>query len=329
MNSMQKPLVSVIMPAYNAEKYISKAIASVQQQTIENWELIVIDDCSGDGTAEVVAGFAQADSRIRFLKNEQNSGVARTRNRGIEVCTGEYVAFLDSDDIWHPEKLECQIKCLQENNGDLSYTSYSIVDHMGKQQCPEVQRFPLTQHTGTHENEQQGQADTGDDVRVGHGDIREAQHQLAHFGLQPVDADGCHGAECYGNAGRQQGDQNRVAQQAQQILVPEQFHILLQRKALKLGDILAGIERGNDQHSHGDIQEDKDQDGNETICFLHTTTPSSSPPKRFMIPVHTKTSAISTRLRAAPKWGLLPCLNHFSMMSPIKMVSGLPSFWEM
>ena len=135
MNSMQKPLVSVIMPAYNAEKYISKAIASVQQQTIENWELIVIDDCSGDGTAEVVAGFAQADSRIRFLKNEQNSGVARTRNRGIEVCTGEYVAFLDSDDIWHPEKLECQIKCLQENNGDLSYTSYSIVDHMGKQQC--------------------------------------------------------------------------------------------------------------------------------------------------------------------------------------------------
>lgn len=135
MSCTQMPLISVIMPAYNAEKYIGKAIQSVQVQTYENWELIVVDDSSTDGTEAVVSRFAQTDSRIRLIKNERNSGVARTRNHGMRLCEGEYVAFLDSDDLWHPQKLEIQVKRLREMEADLVYTSYRIVDALGNKQC--------------------------------------------------------------------------------------------------------------------------------------------------------------------------------------------------
>ena len=95
-------------------------------------------------------------------------------------------------------------------------------------------------------------------------------------------------------------------------------------------DILAGIEGGHHQHDHGDIQEDEHQNGEDAVCLLHAMTPpSSSAPKRFMMPVQTNTSSISTRLRAAPRLGLLPCLNWRSMTSPMSTVSVPPSFWEM
>lgn len=103
------PLVSVIMPAYNAEKYIEEAVSSVLSQTYKNWELLILDDCSSDCTAEIAEYFASLDTRIRLLRNPQNMGVAKTRNRGFDIAKGEWIALLDSDDVWHSDKLEKQL----------------------------------------------------------------------------------------------------------------------------------------------------------------------------------------------------------------------------
>lgn len=126
------PLISVIMPAYNAERFIEEAIRSVAEQTVTDWELLVIDDGSRDGTCAVVEQLAKTDSRIRLLRNEENMGVARTRNRGFSVCTGRYVALLDSDDVWHSHKLERQLAQMQNSGADLSYCSYAIIDAEGE-----------------------------------------------------------------------------------------------------------------------------------------------------------------------------------------------------
>lgn len=125
---LKQPLVSVIMPAYNAEKYIEKAIMSVVNQTYTNWELIVIDDGSKDSTSEIVEKLAKKDKRITFYANERNMGVARTRNRGFDLAKGEYVALLDSDDIWLEEKLEKQIGVAQKTGVDIIYCSYGMID---------------------------------------------------------------------------------------------------------------------------------------------------------------------------------------------------------
>ena len=149
-------------------------------------------------------------------------------------------------------------------------------------------------------------------------------------GLEPVDAHRGHGAEDRGDAAGQDGDQQGVAQQGQQALVFEQLRILPEGEALELGQVLAGVEGGYHQHRHRQVQEDEDQDGEDPIGPFHTTTlPSSSLPKRFMMPVHTNTRTMSTRLRAAPIFGSLACLNSRSITSPISTVSVLPSFWEM
>lgn len=121
------PLVSIIMPAYNAQAYVEESIDSVLQQTFQDWELFVIDDCSSDGTFAKAERVAQKDSRIRVLRNEINSGVAKTRNRGIDLSKGAYIAFLDSDDVWHPEKLQRQLEKLAETNADIGYCSYAII----------------------------------------------------------------------------------------------------------------------------------------------------------------------------------------------------------
>lgn len=126
------PLVSVIMPAYNAETYVEEAIGSVLKQTLRDWELFVIDDCSSDGTYTKAEEIARGDSRISVLRNEVNSGVAKTRNRGIELARGAYIAFLDSDDVWHPEKLQRQLEKMAETNAEIGYCSYAIIDADGK-----------------------------------------------------------------------------------------------------------------------------------------------------------------------------------------------------
>lgn len=127
--------VSVIMPAYNAERYIEAAIRSVMAQTCPDWELIVIDDCSQDATAAVVERLAREDGRITLLHNEVNMGVAKTRNRGLDLCRGSYAALLDSDDLWYPEKLARQVELARETGADLVYCSYAIVDENGRKKC--------------------------------------------------------------------------------------------------------------------------------------------------------------------------------------------------
>jgi len=105
---MKKPLVSIMMPAYNAGKYIRRAIESVLAQTYENWELIIIDDCSTDNTYEIAASYK--DPRIRILRHEQNMGVGSSRNDALSASRGQWVAVLDADDEWLPQRLERLIK---------------------------------------------------------------------------------------------------------------------------------------------------------------------------------------------------------------------------
>lgn len=123
-------LVSVIMPSWNTSNFIAESIQSVIDQTYENWELIIVDDCSTDNTDEVVAGFT--DKRIRYFKNEKNSGAALSRNRALREARGEWIAFLDSDDIWSPEKLEHQINFMNKHGYTLSYTEYEKIDEESK-----------------------------------------------------------------------------------------------------------------------------------------------------------------------------------------------------
>lgn len=126
---MEKGLVSIIMPSYNTAPYIKETIQSVLDQTYQNWELIIVDDCSTDNTDEVVASIK--DERIRYLKNEKNSGAAVSRNRALREAKGRWVAFLDSDDLWMPEKLEKQIFFMEKNGYSFSYTNYEEIDVEG------------------------------------------------------------------------------------------------------------------------------------------------------------------------------------------------------
>ena len=122
-------LVSIIMPSYNTASYIADSVKSVLDQTYKNWELIIVDDCSSDDTLSVVSRFT--DERIKFFRNENNSGAALTRNRALREAKGKWIAFLDSDDLWHPEKLEKQIGFMEKNGFHFSYTAYTEIDENG------------------------------------------------------------------------------------------------------------------------------------------------------------------------------------------------------
>jgi teichuronic acid biosynthesis glycosyltransferase TuaG len=125
---MSDDLVSIIMPAYNAEKYIAASIESVLAQTFSDWELIVVDDGSTDSTATVVQEFATSDPRVRYIFQE-NGRLGKARNTGISNSTGRLIAFLDSDDLWLPTKLEVQTRAMAENNADVVYSkSYVFCD---------------------------------------------------------------------------------------------------------------------------------------------------------------------------------------------------------
>ena len=122
-------LVSVITPSYNSEKYIGKTIESVISQTYSNWEMIICDDCSKDRTEAIVKSYK--DDRIKFIRNEKNSGAAYSRNNAIRAAKGQYIAFVDSDDLWLPDKLEKQINFMQENDIAFSYTYYDQINEHG------------------------------------------------------------------------------------------------------------------------------------------------------------------------------------------------------
>ena len=121
-------LVSVVMAAFNSEHYIAAAIQSVLCQSYQQWELLVVDDASSDRTPDIVAECARKDARIRLLRQKQNAGPAYTRNVAIKEAGGRFIAFLDSDDIWLPNKLERQITVMQESGAVLSFTAYRKID---------------------------------------------------------------------------------------------------------------------------------------------------------------------------------------------------------
>lgn len=118
--------VSIIMPAYNVAGFITKTIESVLSQSFSNWELIIVNDCSTDSTANVIAVYLK-DSRIKLINNVRNLGGAGSRNVAIEAASGRYLAFLDADDIWTPNKLEKQIAYMNENNLGFSFSGYSTM----------------------------------------------------------------------------------------------------------------------------------------------------------------------------------------------------------
>ncbi len=123
---LQDSPVSVIIPAYNTAKFISKAVESVLAQSYKNFELIVIDDGSTDETVASVQKYQKADKRVKLLQNRKNLGSACARNRGIRAAQGRYIAFLDSDDTWRPDKLKKQVAFMQKNSSPLSFTSYEV-----------------------------------------------------------------------------------------------------------------------------------------------------------------------------------------------------------
>ncbi|WP_425998096.1 glycosyltransferase family 2 protein [Caulobacter sp. DWR1-3-2b1] len=126
---MNQKLVSVVIPTYNDSNYIRDTISSITEQTYKNIEIIFIDDCSSDDTVREI--ISSGDSRIVLIKNDNNSGPAVSRNKGVLAASGDYIAFCDSDDLWHPEKLEKQIYAMEKNDWIFTYTLFNIVDEFG------------------------------------------------------------------------------------------------------------------------------------------------------------------------------------------------------
>lgn len=125
--------VSIIMPTWNCVRYISSTIMSVMKQTYTNWEILVQDDCSTDNTKMVVEALMEIESRIKYASNYKNCGAALTRNNALQRADGKWIAFLDSDDLWEPEKLEKQLNFMVENGYIFSYTGYQEIDENSRE----------------------------------------------------------------------------------------------------------------------------------------------------------------------------------------------------
>ena len=126
------PLVSIIMPCYNMEKFIAHSIQSVRNQSFTDWELLIVDDASTDKTVDKVKPCCEQDERVKLFVKTQHSGIADSRNQALATAKGRYLAFLDADDIWHPEKLERQLAFMQQNNAAFSYSAYELIDEEGQ-----------------------------------------------------------------------------------------------------------------------------------------------------------------------------------------------------
>ncbi len=125
------PLVSVIMPSYNHEKYVSESIESVLNQTFTDFELVIIDDASKDSSKQIIESFSKKDDRIKTIFHERNMGIARTMNDGIERAKGKFITFNASDDVWVKDKLEKEIKVLEQNEDCVVWTEVEIIDGQG------------------------------------------------------------------------------------------------------------------------------------------------------------------------------------------------------
>ncbi|WP_017726158.1 glycosyltransferase family 2 protein [Halalkalibacterium ligniniphilum] len=128
---MNSKKISIITPTYNSSQFIHITIKSIKKQTLDNWELIIVDDNSIDETYSILKSITQIDSRIKHILLNKNSGAAVARNTALKHAKGKYIAFLDSDDLWHPEKLKKQVEFMEKNNYAFTYTNYDIIDEHG------------------------------------------------------------------------------------------------------------------------------------------------------------------------------------------------------
>lgn len=145
---MAEQKVSIITPTWNSEKYILQTIRSVQNQTYQNWEMIIVDDCSSDSTYSIVKKEMESDSRIRLFRQEVNGGAAKARNKALQNATGRYIAYLDADDIWLPEKLEKQVAYMIKHNCGFACTSYEVISDNGEKLNKYVHMLPKVDYVG-------------------------------------------------------------------------------------------------------------------------------------------------------------------------------------
>lgn len=138
---MSSPTVSVITPLYNSAPFLSSTIKSVVDQTIGDWEMILADDCSTDGSLDIARAYSNGDPRIRLLRLSENSGPAAARNLAVEAARGRYIAFLDSDDQWLPGKLEKQLAFMEREGVSFTHTYYEMITESG-QSTGKVLRAP-------------------------------------------------------------------------------------------------------------------------------------------------------------------------------------------
>jgi glycosyltransferase involved in cell wall biosynthesis len=151
-NLMDTPLVSVITPLYNAAKFITQTITSVQNQTYTNWEHLIVDDASSDDSIKIVEALSEKDTRIKLIKTSKNQGAAVCRNIATEKASGKFIAFLDSDDLWHPEKLEKQIAFMLNENCAVSHTSYLQIDEQGNSLNKRIKALASVSFIKQHSN---------------------------------------------------------------------------------------------------------------------------------------------------------------------------------
>ena len=132
MEDNKKELVSIITPVYNCYKLLPKTIESVINQTYENWEMILVDDCTPDNSAEIIKEYMKNEPRIKYFKLDNNSGAAVARNKALELSKGRFVAYLDADDLWRPEKLEKQVDFMIKNSYAFTCTDYEKINEEGE-----------------------------------------------------------------------------------------------------------------------------------------------------------------------------------------------------
>ena len=135
-------MVSIIIPSYNSEQFIAITIRSVINQTYKDWELIIVDDASADNTCNIVLDFCQKDKRIKLIKELKNCGTGVARNTAIKVAQGNYIAFLDSDDIWKPNKLEKQLAVMKSSKAAICFSSYELINEQGETLNKLVEALP-------------------------------------------------------------------------------------------------------------------------------------------------------------------------------------------
>lgn len=128
---METALVSIITPSFNSEKFIAETIQSVQNQSYQNWEMIIVDDSSTDQTVTIVEQLIKNDSRIRLFQLDKNSGAGIAREKALSIANGDYISFLDADDLWKPQKLEKQLQFLKENKVPFTFSFYECIDEKG------------------------------------------------------------------------------------------------------------------------------------------------------------------------------------------------------